>query len=976
MSKGVPPEIAFQNHIRDELLRRFKNDTLKYSALEQVDITDTVNFIAEDVLWAFVTASQPEDVAKLERNYGTDTRDEFFKALRSELCRKPMWMVMRDGFRARGVEFKLYFARPRSEQSATWAAYRQNRFSFRHHFYYGETNKEIDFVIFLNGLPIIAIELKHEKNQTVDAAVRQFVERDHTKKIFQHPFAYIAADTSEVKLATDPRHPDNFRWHNQGLVNEARSEDEYPVEFLYGEVLAPENLLDDIAFFLVRVPEKPETDKDPARPAFTIYPRFHQSRCVKKIAADISAYFTERGDIGKKYLAQHAPGSGKTLTICWLAAKLDALFKPGTNEKLVETVFIVTAAKSLDKNIKDDIAKFVHLKDKVGLSAKSEDVDSFIHGNLQKKIAPKSIIVTTQQKLVYILDKLKEDPTLRTRRVAFLIDEAHRDQDGKRAVEMRIPFREIEEDEDEELMRDEIIRAHAGNQMFVAFTATPSQSTVDLFGSPCDIYTEAEAIQEGYIVDVASSIVSYKTLYNLHCSYVPTGNEEKEFPKGLVAKALKNIAYSDYGIVQYKAEVMLRYFEREVKDLIGGRAKAMIVAPSRPTGLLYYTILKAKLEQRGAAYKLLYAFADFVHPETNETITEHAVNGLKDGEKIEDRFATDDYRLMIVANKFQTGFNQPLLAGMFIDKPIVDRNAVQTVSRLNRKCPGKDRVVVVDFTNNADAILRAFAKYRKGTPYEPDPPDPERAREIYRQILDAAIFTQSDFTQFAALARTSTDAQIQYRVGALRQVFQTRVSDIGSRKDYVQLLAKYVKQVDFFKKDYDFGNDMLDAYVFADVVGRQLIKQGSMSELMQAMRHTEVVKANVKFQGVRSGNGIVALKPSRKGHGPGVPQKKVSVQEMIDEIREKFQITDEEALFIREVTEQKLQDPDVKDAVVRNRDDDEYLFGPYRQQVHVQISDIYQESGHYEEIADDKYSGNGGIFDSMATVVIQTIKAA
>ena len=976
MSKSVPPEIAFQNHIRDELLRRFKNETLEYSALEQGDITDTVNFIAEDVLWAFVTASQPEEVAKLERNYGTDTRDEFFKALRSELCRKPMWMVMRDGFRARGVEFKLYFARPRSEQSATWAAYRQNRFSFRHHFYYGETNKEIDFVFFLNGLPIVALELKHEKNQTVDAAVQQFVERDHTKKIFQHPFAYIAADTSEVKLATDPRHPDNFRWHNQGLVNEAHSEDEYPVEFLYDEVLAPENLLEDIAFFLVRVPEKPETEKDPARPAFTIYPRFHQSRCVKKIAADISAYFAEKGDVGKKYLAQHAPGSGKTLTICWLAAKLDALFKPGTNEKLVETVFIVTAAKSLDKNIKDDIAKFVHLKDKVGLSAKSEDVDSFIHGNLKKQIAPKSIIVTTQQKLAYILDKLNEDPTLRTRRVAFLIDEAHRDQDGKRAAEMRIPFREIEEDEDEELARDEIIRAHAGNQMFVAFTATPSQSTVDLFGSPCDIYTESEAIQEGYIVDVASSIVSYKTLYNLHCSYVPTGNEEKEFPKGLVAKALKNIAYSDYGIVQYKAEVMLRYFENEVKELIGGRAKAMIVAPSRPTGLLYYTILKAKLEQRGAAYKLLYAFADFVHPETNETITEHAVNGLKDGEKIEDRFDTDDYRLMIVANKFQTGFNQPLLAGMFIDKPIVDRNAVQTVSRLNRKCPGKDRVVVVDFTNNADAILRAFAKYRKGTPYEPDPPDPERAREIYRQILNAAIFTQNDFTQFAALARTATDAQIQYRVGALRQIFQTRVSDIGSRKDYVQLLAKYVKQVDFFKKEYNFGNDMLDAYVFADVVGRQLIKQGSMSELMQAMRHTEVVKANVKFQGVRSGNGIVALKPSRKGHGPGVPQKKVSVQEMIDEIREKFQITDEEALFIREVTEQKLQDPDVKDAVVRNRDDDEYLFGPYRQQVHVQISDIYQESGHYEEIADDKYSGNGGIFDSMATIVIQTIRAA
>lgn len=977
MSSNTQPEIKFQNHIRDELLRRFANDTLKYTALEQSDITDTDNFIAEDVLWSFVEASQAEEVAKLTENYGTDARDEFFKALRSELCRKPLWMVMRDGVKARGITFQLYFAKPRSAQSATHEAYRQNRFSFRHHFYFGETNKEIDFVIFLNGLPIVDLELKHEQNQTVDDAVDQYVGRDHTKNIFKHPFAYIAADTTEVKVATDPRQHDNFRWHNQGLVNEPTTEGEYPVEFLYANVLAPENLLEDIAFFLVRVPEKPATEKDPARPAFTIYPRFHQSRCVKKIAADIQNHFASAGDIGKKYLANHAPGSGKTLTICWLAAKLDALFKPGTNEKLVETVFVVTAAKSLDKNIKDDIAKFVHLKDKVGLSDKSEDVDDFIHGNVRRKIAAKSIIVTTQQKLAYILDKLQEDETLRKRRVAFLIDEAHRDQDGKRAADMRVPFREIEKDADDgEEENADIIRAHAGNQMFVAFTATPSQATVDLFGAPFDTYTEAEAIQEGYIVDVASSIVSYKTLYHLHCSYVPSTNEEKEYPKGLVAKALKNIAYSDYGIVQYKAEVMLRYFEDEVKGLIEGKAKAMIVAPSRPTGLLYYQILKEKMAQRGVGYKLLYAFADFVHPETNEVVTEHAVNGLSDGEKIEDRFDTDEYRLMIVANKFQTGFNQPLLAGMFIDKPIVDRNAVQTVSRLNRKHPGKERVVVVDFTNNADAILKAFAKYRKGSPYEPDPPDPERVKELYDQIVNTGCFTADEIAVFAAFARTATDAQIQYRVVALRQLFQTRVPDFEPRKEYVQLLAKYVKQIDFFRKSYTFGAELMDAYLFAAIVGVQLIKQGSLSELMQAMRHTEVTKASVQFVGVRSGGGASPLKPSRKHGGPGVPQKKVTIQEMIDEIKEKFQITDEEALFIRQVTEQKLQDPDVRDTIERNRQDDAYLFGTYRQQVHVQISDIYQDNGRYEESADPKYTDEGGIFDSMATSVIEIIRAA
>jgi type I restriction enzyme R subunit len=978
MSK-TPPEIAFQNHVAAELLRRFRHDTLPYTQLEQSDITDTDNFIAEDVLWAFITASQPEAVEKVRENYGDDTRDEFFKALRSELCRRPLWLAMRDGIEARGVMFRLYFAHPRSAGSESWNGYRQNRFSFRHHFYFGDTNKEIDFVFFLNGLPIVTLELKHEKNQTVHDAVLQYVGRDHTKKIFQHPFAYIAADTSDVMLATDPSREKNFRWHNKGLVNEPATAGEYPVEHLYAEVLAPENLLEDIAFFLVRSPEKPATGKEAARPAFTIYPRWHQSRTVKNIAADITAHFAATGDVGRKYLASHAPGSGKTLTICWLAARLESLYKPGTDEKLFDTVFIVTAAKSLDTNIKDDIVKFTHIKDKVGLSAKSEDVDDFLHGNLEKKVTQRQIIVTTQQKLAWILDRLMADETLKDRRVAFLIDEAHRDQEGKRAANVKKPFTKdgMEEDDDPEEENAEIIRAKAGNQMFIAFTATPSQATVDLFGKPFDTYSEAEAIQEGYIVDVASSIVSYKTLYNLHCSYVPPPGDEKEFPKGLVAKALKNIAYGDFGIVQYKAEVMLRHFQSEVMPLIGGRAKAMIVAPSRPTGLLYYRIIADKLRQRGAGYKALFAFADFTHPETNEVITEHQVNGLADGEKIEDRFDTDEYRLMIVANKFQTGFNQPLLAGMFIDKPIVDRNAVQTVSRLNRKCDGKDRVVVVDFTNNADAILKAFAKYREGTPFTPDPPDPERAKALFDEILGKGVFSKGEIDNFAALVKSgASDAVVQYNVAALRTQFLGRVPAPEERKAYVLMLARYVRQIDFFRREYQFGEDMMNLYVFADVAGRQLIKQGTMSELMYAMRHTQVTKASVQFNGVKSGAGVTALKPSRKGGGLGSPPAKTTVQDMIREIAAKFKISDEEALFIREVTEQKIQDPEVKDVVDQNKADSDYLFGTYRRQVHEQISDIYQQNGKYAEAGDEKYTADGGIFDSMATIVIQVVRAA
>ena len=245
-------------------------------------------------------------------------------------------------------------------------------------------------------------------------------------------------------------------------------------------------------------------------------------------------------------------------------------------------------------------------------------------------------------------------------------------------------------------------------------------------------------------MDVAASIISYKTLYNLHCPVVPKPDEEKLYPKGVVAKALQNVAFQDDGLIQYKAEVMLRIFEKDVMPLIGGRAKAMIVTTSRVAGLRYFKIIKEKLKERGADYKVLYAFSDFVHPETNAAISEHAVNELKDGELIEDRFEGDDYRLMIVANKFQTGFDQPLLAGMFLDKPVVDRNAVQTVSRLNRCHEGKKDVVVVDFTNNAKAILKAFAKYRKGTPFEPEEPDQELCPKLHAEILAAGVFTQKD----------------------------------------------------------------------------------------------------------------------------------------------------------------------------------------------------------------------------------------
>jgi type I restriction enzyme R subunit len=966
-----PPELTFQQHLADYFVREHK-----YGVLEQAEITDTEHAIAEDHLWAFIQKTQAATVKKLVADYGTDARDEVFKALRKELTHTPLWMIFRQGLPVRGLEFRLFYPKPRSAESTAGPKYAENRITFRPHFYFGaaapgDKQWEIDFVFFLNGLPIVALELKHEANQTVEDAVAQFARRDHTKKIFQHPFLYLAADTTDVKAATDPRSEKNFRWHNMGLENKPTNPQEYPVEFLYREVLAKEPLLEALERFLVRVPaEEAKADK-PAKPAFTLFPRYHQSRLVRRIAEDITAHFTATGGIGKKYLADHSAGSGKTLSICWLADRLHSLFKPGTNEKLVDVIFILTNRKSLDANVRDDFDHFTHLAAVAGIARKAEDLPRFLAER-------KSIIITTQQKLAWVLDQLQAKPELKKLRVAFLIDEAHTGQEGQTGAAMRLPFRKADEPDDDapEIDPEEqiakVIREHDPNQLFVAFTATPSPATVALFGESFDAYTEAEAIAEGYIVDVAASIISYKTLYHLHCPIVPPPEEEKLYPKGIVAKALKTVAFQDDGLIQYKAEVMLRIFEKDVKPLIGGRAKALIVTSSRVAGLRYFTIIKEKLKERGADYKVLYAFTDFVHPVTNQAISEHGVNELGAGEIIEDRFKGEDYRVMVLANKFQTGFNQPLLAGMFLDKAVLDRNAVQTVSRLNRCHDGKKEVVVVDFTNNATQILKAFAKYRKGTPFKADEPDETTCTKLFEEILAAGVFTAKDATDLIALVAGGTDAQVQFQVNALRTRFHTKLPEWEDRKAFVYLLARFVKSFHFLTCFFTYPPEVREFATFAEYVGPQLIKAGGVSDLMKQIRATIVTKAAVKYQGVMTTAGPVKLKPGKGKKGEGPPPVKASVQDMIADIQTKFQITDEEALYIRQVTEEKIADPAIRGTVHAHREDRLYLDGAYRGQINGEIQSTYDERGRYDELADPKYTDTGGIFDIMAVTVIQT----
>ncbi|NWH04035.1 DEAD/DEAH box helicase family protein [Desulfobacter latus] len=959
------PEKQFQHHITD-----FLEKVHRYIPLQSSDITDSDRYFVEDHLISFIRATQKETFNKLAENYGSDAGDEIFRALKKELTHRPLWTVIRQGLMVRGLTFNLYFPEPRSSQGAAERFYRENRISFREELVI-KKGKRPDIVLFLNGLPVIVLELKHEKNQTVHDAVDQYAKRDHGDWIFRLPFLYIAADTSDVMVATDPSKAENFRWHNSGLENKAMTDGEYPVEFLYRDVLSKGSIIRALSFYLVYVPAREAENDRPALPAGTIFPRFHQSRMVENLYRDLETRYAENRTLGKKYLIHHSAGSGKTLSICWLADRIHSLYKPGSNEKIIDRIFILTDRKALDKNIREDMEKLVHLADVVDFAKNSDQLARLIRSGTAR------IIVSTQQKFKYILEKLAGDQALRQLKVAFLIDEAHRSQEGKTAAGVKVSFREPEvEDVESDGMDPEeeiagIIRAHDRNQVFVAFTATPSKATLSLFGTPFDEYTEEEAIREGYILDVASNIISYRTLYNLHCPVLSKEDQEKVYPAGVVAKALKNVAYQDDGLIQYKAEVMLRIFDDQILPLIGGNAKAMIVATSRPAGLRYFEILTEKLLERKSPYKVLFAFSPFVHPETNKALSETGVNGLNPGEAIEDRFEGDNYRLMVVANKFQEGFDQPLLAGMFLDKAVVDRNAVQTVSRLNRCHGGKDKVVVVDFTNNAKKILKAFKKYRKGSPFEPEEPDAKDCTAQYDEIISKGVFDQAHADHFSELSAQGSDALIQSFAAELRGVFELRIPDPDERKSFVYLLARFVKSYYFLSGFFQYPDDVRRFAEFAEVIGPQLIKKGSESDLIKLMRKTRVVKANVTYVGTVKSSGPVKLKAGG-GKGPGVPIKKVTVQDAIDAITEKFRISNEEALIIREVTEEKMKDETILNTIRIHKEDVVYIKDTYRETIDRRIKEAYEKKNRFEALWDPKYIDDGAIFDIMTFTVIES----
>jgi type I restriction enzyme R subunit len=965
-------EEELHNHICKYLQEHFK-----YRVLSAEAITDTECFFVESHLFEFIQTTQKETWNRLRDEYfGSDTGRQIVKAIKDELRVYPLWLVIRNGIALKDEKIYLYTPKPRNENSAEQLkSYKANIFAYKKEFYFTQdTSEAIDLVLYLNGLPIIAAELKHHgatgEACTYADAIDQFLERRHTlSRIFTLPFAYFAADTDEVWAATNPTDEEYFHPLNTGLTNKENPEiphGEYPVWHLYGQLFSPEYISDFIEYFLLYVP----ADMESQRPAYTILPRFHQLRSTRNITADLLKYAETEDMLGKKYLVHHSPGSGKTLTISWLAERLDSLNKGTTNQKVLDVVVILTDRKSLDTNVKNDLEKFVHLQKRIIYTDKAEEVAEHLHKRT-------NIIVTTIQKFNYVQKQISEDESLKDLHVAFIIDEAHRSQSGKMGKNVRLTFatqaeetenieiETIEEDVEEAFRKLDIRR-----QVYIAFTATPIEKTIALFGKPFDVYTEDEAIKESYILDVAENVISYKTLYHLDKAWIKP--DERMYPAGLIKKLLRDIAFEDTDVINYKSQVITNHFEKEIRPLLEGKSKAMVVASSRQAGYNYYLAIRLILEKQNLPYKVLFAFAPFIEKVSKEPLDEAKVNNLEITEEmpIETFFEKDEYRILIVANKFTQGFDEPLLCAMYLDKYVKGVNAVQTISRLNRNYEGKNATVVIDFTDNSKEIFKAFNKYRTGIKIRETEPDPSEMQKLYDEIQEYNLFNTEQIEKYLNTAKEGDDAAFATLALQYRLHFESIIQGKEERSTFVNLLIKYVHRYNFYCQFVEFNDTLSRFAIFADLIYGKLIKIGSESSLKKSLESVIVSKAAIKYIGEKENPNRVS-EPQSTGHGTGAPPPRATIEDVLEAIRKTFTIEENDVVVIKQVYDETMKDQDLQNLIGANSTNQDFLKQTVAPQLRKKIIDLYRKKGLIRKTLEMQYKAAGGIFDLLVQNIIR-----
>jgi len=953
-----------------------------YRRRAQEDYDRALCLIPRDVV-DFILATQPQEWAKLERQHGAEVKARFLERLFHEIGRRGALDVLRRGVQDLGCKFALAYFRPASGLNEELRLlHAGNIFSVLPQLHYSEQNeKSLDLGLFLNGLPVFTAELKNPlTGQRVEDAIAQYRrDRDAREPLFAagRCLAHFAVDPQLAYVTTRLAGArTRFLPFNQGRFDGAGNPQPPPTQggyataYLWERIWARDSVLDLVRQFIHEEAgangKNGKGRRTAGRPL--IFPRYQQLDAVRKLVSHARNH-----GAGQRYLIQHSAGSGKSYTIAWLAHQLSVLHD-AQDRRVFDSIVVVTDRRVLDRQLQHTMRQFEQVRGVV------ENIDTTSR-QLQEALEDgRKIIVTTLQKFPVISEKIGELPG---RRFAVIVDEAHSSQAGESSKSLKgvlsagsleeaereeraaqTPEEEVEEAVLEAMQR----RGRQANLSIFAFTATPKAKTLELFGvknadgtfSPFHLYSMKQAIEERFILDVLQNYTTYTSYWRLF----RTIEDDPRYEKQKAVYLAKSFVSLHPHAIGEKVQIIVEHFANRVQDKIGGRAKAMIITRSRLHAVRYKLALDGYLRERNYPWKTLVAFSGRVS-DGGRPYTESGMNSAENGRAIAERqtaaeFAKPEFRFLVAANKFQTGFDEPLLQAMYVDKKLGGVNAVQSLSRLNRTAPGKDGVLVLDFANEAEEIREAFQPYYTATLLS-EQTNPNLLYEKQQRLEDFHIHTEADVEGFAQLffGRGTDQEQLYAALNPVVALVKELPEHEG--REFRSQLMDYMRLYAFLSQVLPFRDASLEKlYQFARHL-RPLLTFDHEELPREVQRNIDMESHRIQ----QTGSGKIALEPeggrlkpigSRDPLGAGEELELLS--RIIAELNERFgiQLGPEHRVTLGQMLE-KLEGDEALEASARvnSRENMRLAFEKKVEQVIQEIVDTNFD--FYRRITDDKDFG-------------------
>ncbi len=907
---------------------------------------DRENALDIKAILEFIQTSQPKEWELLKSFYADETENKFIQRLVKELELRGMLDVIRHGITDSGVKFKLAYFKPDSRLNPdTQKLYSLNKHYVTRQVHFSQKNNQsIDLVLLFNGLPVATIELKnHFTGQRVSDAIEQYkTSRDPKELLFQfkkRAIVHFTVDPDEVYFTTKLEgestrfFPFNKGYNNGAGNPPARDYTTYRSAYFWEEILEKDSWTEIIGRYIHLQREEYTVEGRKYYKESMLFPRFHQLDVVRKLIAH-----AKQNRSGHRYLIQHSAGSGKSNSIAWLAYRLSSLYD-NFDKKIFDSVIVITDRNVLDQQLQNTIYQFEH---KTGVVQRI-DVDS---KQLAEAIAKGvNIIITTLQKFPFALNHLQEIPN---RNYAVIIDEAHSSQGGEASRKMvealvgkNVSLEESEKieseieqasEDEEDYIREAIQkRGPQKNISFFAFTATPKAKTLEVFGTkdeegkpkPFHLYSMRQAIEEGFILDVLKNYTTYETYYRF-CKTIeddPTLNKKK------AVRAIARFASLHPTNIAQKTEVMVEHFRQVTMKKIGGKAKAMVVTASRKHALKYYLEFKEYIREKGyTGIKPLVAFSGtLIDDEFPDGITEAQLN--KFGEKeLPEKFATNEYQVLLVADKYQYGFDQPLLHTMYVDKKLSGVKAVQTLSRLNRTYPGKEDTFVLDFANDRQTIIDSFQPYYEMTTMS-ETTDPNHLYDLKGKTDSSQIYFQSEVDGFAKIfykpdSTTKDQAKlygfIEPAVDRYKQLDEEKQDEFKKALTSFVRLYSYLSQIMPFKdveleKLYSYGRFLLTKLPKIDYTERLKLDN---EVALEYYRLQKIVEGDLVLQV----QGKHELNPTTEAGIIREKEEKDKLSNIIAVLNERYgtDFTDADRLYFEQIEQALYENEELKIRAMNN----------------------------------------------------------